>query len=160
MKRQFRIKVKGSWHTVEVDESQRNPFQVTVDGEAMEVEVEMGTEAEPKPEPELQPKVSASNANQSAVTEPMPSVVEPPGSEGMTAITQEDQKLIRSPMPGRIVSVSVNVWDEVTRGTEICVLETMKMEQSIQALQQGIIRAVFITPGQNVSVGEPLIQLE
>ena len=160
MKRQFRIKVKGNWHTVEVDESQRKPFQVTVDGEAMQVEVEMGTEAEPTLEPELQPQVSASKANRPAVAGPMPSVVEPPGSGGTTAITQGDQKLIRSPMPGRIVSVSVNVLDEVTQGTEICVLETMKMEQSIQALQPGIIRAVFITPGQNVSVGEPLIKFE
>ena len=34
------------------------------------------------------------------------------------------------------------------------------MEQSIRLSQQGIIRAVFIQPGQSVSVGEPLIQLE
>jgi len=36
----------------------------------------------------------------------------------------------------------------------------MKIEQSVRISQRGIIRAVFVQPGQNVYVGEPLIQLE
>ena len=143
MKRQIRIKVRGKWHTVEVEEPQRYPFQVTVDGEVMEVEVEVG--------PQQRDPASPSSRPQPA---------EPTGPVGLTAITQEDQKIIRSPMPGRIVSISVNVWDQVTPVTELCVLETMKMEQSVRFSQQGIIRAVFVHPGQSVSVGEPLIQLE
>ena len=143
MKRQIRVKVRGKWHTVEVEEPQRYPFQVTVDGEVMDVEVEVGQQ-------QWDP----------ASTSSKPPAAEPAGPVGLNAITQEDQKIIRSPMPGRIVSISVDVWDQVTSGTELCVLETMKMEQSIRLSQQGVIRAVFIHPGQNVSVGEPLIQLE
>jgi len=54
----------------------------------------------------------------------------------------------------------VKVWDSVSSGTEICILETMKMEQSVRISQNGVVRAVFIRSGQNVSVGEPLLQLE
>ena len=143
MKRQIRVKVRGKWHTVEVEDQQQYPFQVTVDGEAMEVEVEV--EAEPGA---LSP------------TERRPAEVPSAGPVGLSAITQEDKKLIRSPMPGRIVTVSVKVWDEVTPGTEVCILETMKMEQSVHVPQRGIIRAVFVQAGQSVSVGDPLIQLE
>ncbi|MDO8750345.1 MAG: biotin/lipoyl-containing protein [Dehalococcoidia bacterium] len=141
MKREIRVKVRGKWHTVEVDEPQRYPFHVTVDGEVMEVEVERQTGASTPPEDRPKP-------------------AGPAGPVGLSAITQQDQKIVRSPMPGRIVSVSLKVWDEVAPGAEICILETMKMEQSVRFSQKGTVRAVFIRPGQNVSVGEPLIQLD
>lgn len=141
MKREIRVKVRGKWHTVEVDEPNRYPFRVTVDGEVMEVEVERPTGAAAPSESKPRPSSSA-------------------GPVGLSAITQQDQKVIRSPMPGRIVAISVKVWDELAPGTEICILETMKMEQSVRVSQQGTVRAVFIRQGQNVSVGEPLIQLD
>ena len=143
MKRQINVKVRGKWHTVEVDEPQGYPFEVTIDGEVLEVEVEV----------DVTPGVAPSVA-------PRPTPAETAGPVGLSAMTQEDEKLIRSPMPGHIVAVSVAVWSEVAPGTEVCVLETMKMEQSIHVSQSGIVRAVFIHPGQNVTAGAPLIQLE
>ena len=139
MTRQIRVKVRGKWHTVEVEEPQRHPFQVTVDGETLEVEVEPG---------------DASSISG------RPTAAEAAGPVGLAAITGEDNRIIRSPMPGRIVAVSVKVWDLVTPGMEVCILETMKMEQSVRVSHRGTIRAVFIQPGLNVSLGDPLIQLE
>lgn len=141
MKRQIRVKVQGKWHIVEVEDSQSYPFRLMVDGVEVEVEVDRQSLTQ-------------------GLSEERPKRPETPGPVGLSAISQEDRKVIRSPMPGRIVSVSVKVWDEVSPGTEICVLETMKMEQSVRVSQQGIIRVVFIRPGQNVSVAEPLVQLE
>ena len=63
-------------------------------------------------------------------------------------------------MPGRIVSVSVVVWAEMKAGDSVCVLETMKMEQSILISHSDTVRAVFVREGQNVAAGDPLIQLE
>ena len=139
VKRQIRVKVKGTWHTVEVEESQRYPLQVVVDGEAMSVEVESGSVA-------------------SSVSK-RPQAREAARSPGLSAITQEDKKIIRSPMPGRIVSVTVNVWDELESGAEVCILETMKMEQSVKLANDGTVRAIFVQPGQSVVAGTPLIQL-
>ena len=139
VKRQIRVKIKGTWHTVEVDEPQRYPIQVVVDGEAMSVEVESSSVASPPGK--------------------RPPAREAASSPGLSAITQEDRKIIRSPMPGRIVSVTVNVWDELEGGAEVCVLETMKMEQSVKLAHDGTVRAVFAHPGQSVAAGTPLIQL-
>ena len=139
VKRQIRVKVKGTWHTVEVEEPQKYPLQVVVDGEAMSVEVESGSIASPASK--------------------RPSARESPGSPGLAAITQEDRKIIRSPMPGRIVSVTANVWDELEAGAEVCILETMKMEQSVKLANDGTVRAVFVQPGQSVVAGTPLMQL-
>ena len=77
MKRQIRVKVRGKWHTVEVEEPQRYPFQVTVDGEVIEVEVEVGQQ-------QWDP----------ASTSSKPPPEESTGPVGLTAITQEDQKII------------------------------------------------------------------
>ncbi len=139
VKRQIRVKIKGTWHTVEVEEPQRYPFQVVVDGEAMSVEVDSGPVASPVGK--------------------RPPAREATGPPGLSAITQEDRKIIRSPMPGRIVSVTVNVWAELEAGAEVCVLETMKMEQSVKLAHDGTVRAVFVHPGQSVAAGTPLIQL-
>lgn len=141
VKRQIRVRVRGKWHTVEVEEPQQYPFRVTVDGETLDVEVEVG----PSP-------VAPAPARK---TEP-----QPPAGVGLPTIVEEDVKIIRSPLPGRIVSVSVQVWDEVSAGVEVCVLESMKMEQSIHMSHTGVVRAVFVQPGDNVAVGDPLIQLE
>ena len=142
MKRVVRIKVRDQWHTVEVDEPQRYPFRVTVDGEVIDVEVERPTGVATPPADSHKPSGQ---------------VIQPVGLSG---ITQQDQKIIRSPMPGRIISVSAKVWDVATPGMEICIMETMKMEQSIQFSHEGTVRAVFIQRGHNVSVGEPLVQLD
>ncbi len=144
MKRQIRVRVRGKWYTVEVEDPERYPFQVKVDGESIEVEVDRDSIASGQSGPQAAPKPKSA----------------PAGPIGLSAITQEDQKIIRSPMPGKIVAVSVKVWDSVSSGTEICILETMKMEQSVRISQNGVVRAVFIRSGQNVSVGEPLLQLE
>jgi len=40
---------------------------------------------------------------------------------------------ISSPLLGTIVSVRVSVGDAVSRGTELCVIESMKMEHPVLA---------------------------
>ena len=141
VKRQIRIKVKGTWHTVELEEPQKYPFQMVVDGETMAIEVQSG-QIDHSPQNENSNLLKQDNA-----------------TPGMSAITQEDQKIIRSPMPGRIVSITAEVWDKLEAGAEVCVLETMKMEQSIKISTGGTVRAIFVESGQNVTAGTPLVQL-
>ena len=143
--RRIRVKVRGNWHTVEVLDPEQHPFQVIVDGEPMEVEIEPDSQAA---DPARTERASRPHPTQSDV--PM----------GLQGIIESDSKLVRCPMPGRIVSVSIEVWDKLSAGSELCILETMKMEQSIQISREGIVRAVFIEPGRNVAAGDPLIQLD
>ena len=140
--RRIRVKVRGNWHTVEIPDPDRYPIQVIVDGESLEVEIEPDS-----------PKVDPDRTKQAS---PLQTGI-PVGLQG---IIESDSKLVRCPMPGRIVSVPIKVWDKLSVGSELCVLETMKMEQSIQISREGTVRAVFIEPGHSIAAGEPLIQLE
>ena len=66
-------------------------------------------------------------------------------------------KSIISPMPGAIVSVSVQPGDTVVDGQELCVVEAMKMQNVIKAEKDGVVKSVNVAPGQSVAVDELLI---
>ncbi len=63
-------------------------------------------------------------------------------------------------MPGRVVAVLAKEGDEVTAGHGLVVLEAMKMENEIQAESAGVVRKVYISPGQTVEGGDPLFEIE
>ncbi|CAH1981753.1 unnamed protein product [Acanthoscelides obtectus] len=68
-------------------------------------------------------------------------------------------KQIRSPMPGLVKSVNCNVGDEVVEGQELCVIEAMKMQNSMVATSSGKVRCVNIHPGDTVGDDDILIEL-
>jgi glutaconyl-CoA/methylmalonyl-CoA decarboxylase subunit gamma len=66
---------------------------------------------------------------------------------------------VPAPLPGRILKVSVEVGETVARGQELCVIEAMKMENSIRAPRDGTVREVRTQAGQNVTPGQVLVVL-
>ena len=122
-----------------------SPVRVNVDGETFFVEVE-GLPNATLP--------SVTPAGQRAAPS-QPSTIPQPG----TAAKGTD-KVIRSPMPGRIVAVTVRPGDAVSAGQEVAVVEAMKMEQSIRSPSDGIIKAIHVQPLQQVTGDEPLVELE
>jgi acetyl/propionyl-CoA carboxylase alpha subunit len=67
---------------------------------------------------------------------------------------------ILSPMPGKVVSVSVKAGDTVTKGQTLLVLEAMKMEHALAAPFDGVVAELSATPGGQVSEGVTLAKLE
>ena len=61
-----------------------------------------------------------------------------------------------APMQGTIVKVLVAEGDSVRAGQIVCVLEAMKMENSILAHSDGTVAELKITAGQSVETGAPL----
>ena len=57
-------------------------------------------------------------------------------------------------MQGTIVKVLVAVGDTVEVGQAICVLEAMKMENTIAADKAGTVTEVRVEPGQAVGAGD------
>ncbi|KAI8377431.1 VTC domain-containing protein [Radiomyces spectabilis] len=54
----------------------------------------------------------------------------------------EENKLMISPMPGRIISIAVKEGDEVIKGGELAVVEAMKMQNILRTSQIGIVKSV------------------
>ena len=71
--------------------------------------------------------------------------------------TGESGKKIVAPMPGKVVSINVNVGDTVKKGQELMVVEAMKMNNPILASSAGVIREIYVNPGEPVQTGTPLL---
>ncbi|CAG2202224.1 PCCA [Mytilus edulis] len=68
--------------------------------------------------------------------------------------------LISAPMPGMLKSVTAIVGESVAEGQEVCVLEAMKMQNSLVAAKTGKIKAVNFKEGQTVDEGDVIVELE
>ena len=69
-------------------------------------------------------------------------------------------KVVIAPMPGTVKSVSVEVGQMIGEGAECCVLEAMKMQNSLKIGATGKVKAVHVTPGATVQADEVLVELE
>ncbi|HEY9236630.1 MULTISPECIES: acetyl/propionyl/methylcrotonyl-CoA carboxylase subunit alpha [Phenylobacterium] len=67
---------------------------------------------------------------------------------------------IASPMPGKVVAVSVAVGDAVARGQTLLTLEAMKMEHALAAPFDGVVEAISVSVGDQVSEGVALARLK
>ncbi|XP_064296700.1 propionyl-CoA carboxylase alpha chain, mitochondrial isoform X2 [Phalacrocorax carbo] len=73
---------------------------------------------------------------------------------------EDTSSILRSPMPGAVVAVSVKPGDMVSEGQEICVIEAMKMQNSMIAAKTGKVKAVHCKAGDTVGEGDLLVELE
>ena len=62
-----------------------------------------------------------------------------------------------APMPSRIVAVFVEAGANVTRGEKLLILESMKVETTVNAPHDGLIEAVHVKPDELVGEGAKLI---
>ncbi|KAM5288914.1 propionyl-CoA carboxylase alpha chain isoform 8-T8 [Ctenodactylus gundi] len=78
----------------------------------------------------------------------------------MDKVAEDTSSILRSPMPGVVVAVSVKPGDMVAEGQEICVIEAMKMQNSMTAGKTGQVKSVHCKAGDTVGEGDLLVELE
>jgi len=138
--KQLRVRVNGEWYTVDVGDVYQSPVEVVVDGETYLVELDTAVESG---------TARTRGRQQRKVEQP-----------GLRGITQGDNRVIRCPLPGKVVSVAVAKGQVLEAGDEICQLESMKMEQSVRMATGGTVKNVKIKKDQSVDAGTPLIELQ
>ena len=69
-------------------------------------------------------------------------------------------KVFKCPMPGMIISVTHKEGDNVITGDEVCVLEAMKMQQTLKADWSGVVKKIYVKAGDQVLDGDPILELE
>jgi pyruvate carboxylase len=70
-----------------------------------------------------------------------------------------DKSQIGSSIPGMVSKVMVKVGDTVKENQVVAVVEAMKMETSVVAGMDGVVKEVLVTPGKTVKAGELLIRI-
>jgi glutaconyl-CoA decarboxylase len=69
-------------------------------------------------------------------------------------------RVVRAPIPGKILAVNVGQGDSVDTGAVLLVLEAMKMENDVLALAEGAVQAVHVRPGDTVNAGDVMLVME
>jgi biotin carboxyl carrier protein len=88
----------------------------------------------------------------------MPKKPKPPKKAG--AVAGGAGETLIAPMQGTIVNILVTEGQEVEAGDTICVLEAMKMENSILAHTGGVVEKVNVTAGQAVDTGAAIATIK
>ncbi|MFD6952358.1 acetyl/propionyl-CoA carboxylase subuit alpha [Nocardiopsis sp. TSRI0078] len=79
------------------------------------------------------------------------------------ALRQDDAAAdgtVRSPMPGTVLAVPVQVGQTVRAGTPLAVVEAMKMEHSVTSPVDGTVASVAVRPGASVPMDAVLVTVE
>jgi len=68
-------------------------------------------------------------------------------------------KIVKSPMPGRVIRLLVAEKDEVALGQTLCVIEAMKMENEVKAKAACVVAQIHVTEGATVEANGKLFTL-
>jgi len=69
-------------------------------------------------------------------------------------------KQVGAQMPGTVSAVTVEAGDEVKQNVTLIVTEAMKMESSIQAPIEGVVKEVYVNESEQVRAGDLLLEFE
>ena len=75
-------------------------------------------------------------------------------------VLPDDCETINATIPGSVWKVLVNENDEVKKGQQIAVLESMKMEFPVEAKFDGIIKKVYVKSSQQVDAGQMIAAIK
>ena len=142
--KEYKYKINGNEYAVCINEVNDTTANVTVNGEEFKVEWEKPKEE--KPVVKVQP----------VAAKPAPA----PAPAAAAPVAAAKGNAIKTPLPGVIIDVKVNVGDDVKKGDTVVILEAMKMENNINADRDGKVVAVQVTKGDTVADGAVLVVLE
>jgi acetyl-CoA carboxylase biotin carboxylase subunit len=73
--------------------------------------------------------------------------------------TSDSAPVLTAPMPGTVSRILVAVGDRVSKGDTLAIMEAMKMELPVRALDDGMVAAIHAREGQLVDADAPLVEL-
>ena len=141
--KEYKYKINGNEYAVAINDVCDTTAKVTVNGEEYTVEWEKPVEE--KPVVKVQP----------VAAKPAPA----PAAKPAAAAVAVDGHAIKTPLPGVIIDVKVNVGDTVAKGQTVVVLEAMKMENNINADRDGKVTDIRVAKGDTVADGSVLVVL-
>ncbi|HSD63251.1 MAG TPA: biotin/lipoyl-containing protein [Ignavibacteriaceae bacterium] len=142
--KKFKFTIQGNNYDVEIINFEDNIAEIEVNGTVYKVDVQQ--EIKKVKTPKL-----------------MRTKIEPSAGGDIAKTSKPSEKkgvgLIRAPLPGTIVAVSVKSGDKVKVGDKLLVMEAMKMENNINSDREGTIESVKVKEGDTVLEGDLLVEI-
>jgi len=140
--KKLKFSIGGQTYDVEIEDPSASVLVVMVNGRGYtvvreELSAERPSDAAPEP------------------AAPTPSAQPPSGDSAQAPGTEA----VRAPIPGKILTLAVEVGDRVRYSDALCTLEAMKMESVIRAPVNGTVEEIRVKPGDNAQYDDVLIVL-
>jgi|TARA_Y100000310_G_C20481644_1_gene714964 biotin carboxyl carrier protein len=121
---------------------------VTIDGETFEVD--------------LEPDGNSWKATVEGETFTIEVGGAPPKGEKKRRSTKKRKKsgVVSSTIPGKIITVEVEVGQDVSEGDVVLILEAMKMQNEVVAPVSGTVKEVNCEAGSTIEANLPLVVIE
>ena len=135
----YKFKINGKEYEVTIGDAEGKNLTVNVNGSDYQVELENAPVAAPA---QAAPVAQAAPA--------APAAAPKPAGAGT---------IVKSPLPGIIISIDVKEGQAVKRGQKVAVIEAMKMENDILAEQDGTVTAIHANKGDSVLEGADIVTI-
>jgi pyruvate carboxylase len=134
-------------------------------GEEIEVEIEKGKTLMVKLVSISEPQSDATRVIYFELNgQPREVIIEDMSVESVTVRKQKadssNEAHIAATMPGTVLKVAISKGAKVKRGEHLLITEAMKMETTIQAPFDGVVKEIYVTAGESIATGDLLVELE
>ncbi len=68
--------------------------------------------------------------------------------------------VLKSQIPGKVVSVAVSEGDDVKKGDVVCTLESMKMQVAVKSHRDGTVKSIKVRESATVAKGDNIAEIE
>lgn len=147
--KQFIYRINGQEYIVAVNKMEGELAEVAVNGTNYKVEL-VNSDEEVSLVTRPATKAAPATAAPKAATTAAPTAKKPAGGGGGAGA-------VKSPLPGIVIDILVNVGDVVKKGQTVAMLEAMKMENAIQAPMDGTITEISAAKGDSVLEGVTIL---
>ncbi len=143
--KKYKFTIHGNEYEVNIMNVEDNVIELEVNGSNYKVEVDKSIQ------PVKTPRLVRSRA--------VPATDSTPSTGTGSKVPSSPSGLIKSPLPGTVISIHVKEGDSVKVGQKLMVLEAMKMENNIDSDMDGKVISISVRPGQSVMEGDVLIEI-
>jgi glutaconyl-CoA/methylmalonyl-CoA decarboxylase subunit gamma len=144
--KKFKFTINGNVYDVDIKNIDDNIADVDVNGTVYSVEMEKSIQSTKTPKLVRPVSIPSTDSHPSVAKTSSP---EAPKGSGY----------IKSPLPGTIMDIIVNVGDTVKAGQRLLLLEAMKMENSIDSDIEGKVISISVKKGESVMEGDVLLTI-
>lgn len=142
-RRTFNVSINGNAYSIDIQKLSEGQATVEVNGATYTVEFESNRPVSKTP-------TLVRNVAYNTEGERPKQTARPDENKG---------RIIKAPLPGVILTVSVKEGDDVKAGQLLLMMEAMKMENNIVSPADGKVRSLKVSQGMNVLEGDVLVEI-
>tara|TARA_Y100000768_G_scaffold70926_1_gene49967 strand:+ start:1123 stop:1569 length:447 start_codon:yes stop_codon:yes gene_type:complete len=146
--KKYNLVINNQNFEVEILNESNGIFQVNVNGSVVEVK-----------DTSSQPVIIS---NQETISQPskIKSSEVQENKTSVDSVNVDKSGQIKAMMPGKVLEILIKIGDEVSNGTPLLVIESMKMENTINSSLSGKVSNILVKVDDSVQYDQVMIEIE